>query len=654
MSQAKNKGGLHVNTMTKAAKGTLLRQENVGSILTLDTAWHDDGPSVFGRWGERNPNAVKIARMYYPGNYSRDWKARCDRLLEFFAPHADFFNWVLTPWNEDRQNVHDPNGGIIAHRDETILAVPYLRENWPGHDPIKVAVGNFSVGNPPGSKEDLWRDWKAFLPALDVADGISIHEYGSPNFWSEPGDKHGVYKHDWIHPQRNWWVLRYRRFLDWMQSEYSSIKQLPILITECGRDQGLNTDSALGAMGWQAKTYESKSSGEMIPYFGGGNEDDYAGEIDWFLRQIHKDPLVICANLFACGTYSYENFGSFDVGGFRSIEAVLNYDYGEPLLSTKLPKTLFGWPVKPMPDAEAPPAGPPVLTVGPLILSLYDRWVQAKSKAGDISTSIGRMGFQAFVAHCLAVGVDGSVGDMLVASGSGFPMGTIEPATIPEPALLPYQGAEGPEGAILKLADQGRNVLEEIMIIAQGGMKAADLANASDRFIELAPAIDMRHQLPVRGVDRYISRSKEEMLDVSWLVLHHTNAGPARPTTIEVARYQTGGTPEVRFPEFAYHVYIMENGDIVLAHDLDRLVWSNGNGSVAWKQGVGMNNWRSIAVCFSGDNPTLEQRDSLSVARSVIHTVIGRSLWLRPHGDLDGTECPGVDVRRWVQSGSWE
>ena len=52
--------------------------------------------------------------------------------------------------------------------------------NDEGH---RVAVGSFSVGNPP----DMARDWQTFKPAVYAADAIALHEYGAPYVWSQPG-----------------------------------------------------------------------------------------------------------------------------------------------------------------------------------------------------------------------------------------------------------------------------------------------------------------------------------------------------------------------------------------------------------------------------------------------------------------------------------
>ncbi len=79
--------------------------------------------------------------------------------------------------------------------------------NDEGH---RVAVGSFSVGNPP----DMARDWQTFKPAVYAADAIALHEYGAPYVWSQPG------YHNPETLDHNWWCLRYRRVRELMARTY--------------------------------------------------------------------------------------------------------------------------------------------------------------------------------------------------------------------------------------------------------------------------------------------------------------------------------------------------------------------------------------------------------------------------------------------------
>ena len=77
-------------------------------------------------------------------------------------------------------------------------------------DGHRVAVGSFSVGNPP----DMARDWQTFKPAVYAADAVALHEYGAPYVWSQPG------YHNPETLDHNWWCLRYRRVRELMARTY--------------------------------------------------------------------------------------------------------------------------------------------------------------------------------------------------------------------------------------------------------------------------------------------------------------------------------------------------------------------------------------------------------------------------------------------------
>ena len=84
--------------------------------------------------------------------------------------HVDYFELV----NESAQT-----GDALKNLTEfTVEACRLLHAE--GH---KVAVGSFSVGNPP----NLAEDWRTFEPAVRAADAVALHEYGAPNLWSQIG-----------------------------------------------------------------------------------------------------------------------------------------------------------------------------------------------------------------------------------------------------------------------------------------------------------------------------------------------------------------------------------------------------------------------------------------------------------------------------------
>jgi hypothetical protein len=318
-----NKLGYHVNTWTSAARGTVRTQRNGAVLKIISTAI--DGDEI-ARWKRGNPGGLVVFREYIQTEDLTDSSSRCDKLLADVAPIKHLVDVVETPWNEAHQTMDVGFGAgvstIADYSAATVHAVGYIKARWPE---VKVAVGNFSVGNPPG----LWYDWQRFLPALAVSDYLSLHEYGAPYVWSEPNDPLGQQREAAEGQGLGWWNLRYRRVWNWLTVHFPEFRR-PILITECGRDHGLTQGAVAG---WRAH--------------GGGNPTSYANELRWYATELAKDHYIHGATIYACGTY--EDFASFDVGGVGDVESVVNEQIDGPPLGP--PAT----PPSPLPEPEPLP-----------------------------------------------------------------------------------------------------------------------------------------------------------------------------------------------------------------------------------------------------------------------------------------------------------
>lgn len=146
----------------------------------------------------------------------------------------------------------------------------------------KVAVGSFSVGNPP----DLANDWVTFRPAVRAADAVALHEYGAPRLWSEPGNAGPVVMGKPNAGDVGWWTLRYRRVRQLMEETYL-FEQVgwhlpPFIITELGVDYGL-------------------TGGGQRGYKTGMSADDYVKQLDWYNQEIELDDYVLGATVFGYG-----------------------------------------------------------------------------------------------------------------------------------------------------------------------------------------------------------------------------------------------------------------------------------------------------------------------------------------------------------------
>ena len=128
---------------------------------------------------------------------------------------------------------------------------------------IKLAIGNFSVGNP----SDLsW--WEAYHPALEAgrAHGaaLNLHEYNFPSLQSDDA---------------LWYNLRHRQVYALLPEHL----RLPLIIGECGLDAGTRGGGAYGS--W---------TGHVDP-------DQYASQLEQWDLQLQADPYVFGAAIFMAG-----------------------------------------------------------------------------------------------------------------------------------------------------------------------------------------------------------------------------------------------------------------------------------------------------------------------------------------------------------------
>ncbi len=145
------------------------------------------------------------------------------------------------------------------------------------------------------------------------------------------------------------------------------------------------------------------------------------------------------------------------------------------------------------------------------------------------------------------------------------------------------------------------------------------------------------------------------MAAVRWLVVHHTHAGPGRPNAESIAAYQTGPKAHLQFPEVAYHIFVEADGTVKWLQPYEALTWHAGEGSPAARLGIGSNNWESVAVCFSGEDPSAAQLRALGAVRARVRLDLGRTLAVRGHREVSVrngqplTECPGARYLEWLE-----
>ena len=371
--------GYHVNIFTDAAVGTVRTQRDGSIIKFLTSGVNRD---LMSEWKGNNPNGIAVVRHHVPSESRMPVADRVQQMFEHVDDCRDVIDVLETPYNEEFQTVTQ---GIYHYAVDTVQAVDMIKQRWPE---IKVAVGHFSVGNPP----EIEGDWSQFAPALEVADYLSLHEYGSPFVHSEQDDPHGERRMQIdTHYPGGWWMLRYRQVYQFLRAR--GFPTPPLILSEIGRDHGLHTRPPKG---WRQNIG-----------FGSNDADVYAGELRWFARELARDLYVKGATIFACG--APPDWATFDVAGSGQIENVVNEDINAPIYTgsilahTPRPSSATGGTVNVPPPVESAPPPAPARAPSTAEVNVYRNW---KLTPGNMNPLTGPEGLQAFTAHLSALGVD--------------------------------------------------------------------------------------------------------------------------------------------------------------------------------------------------------------------------------------------------------
>ena len=420
----RNKLGYHFDTLTGPARESVFAMKGVETSKWLTSAI-DMG--VMQQMRVNNPNMYVIGRHVLGDNPPIDGIQRVhmmqQALMEKGAMNA--FNALETPWNEEAQT----GQALKARVHEELKAITAMRKIWPSVD---VIAGGMSVGNPP----DIKADWTIYLPVVNIADGIGLHEYGSPFMHSEPDDVTGNSR-PVIAPGYNagWWCLRYRMVRQLLEENMEFDQIPPFYITETGRDHGLTLNGE--NHGWR------HNAG-----YGGGDLQNYINEIDWYARELQRDPYVKGAYIFACGTYGPGNFGDFDVAGEKAIQDLLQRDYSgvEIFNAHKFPGPDQVAKAKETQASSQPTPPAPSQKPSKIMIRAYYRelpggqrnvWWDWANTDGNINPLIGEAGLKAFSEHLKTLGADNRRPVLW-----GFPIETLPKAL--NKIIRPPKSMDGP------------------------------------------------------------------------------------------------------------------------------------------------------------------------------------------------------------------
>jgi hypothetical protein len=280
---------------------SMLRNASPYTIKCIDQVDRDG----LTEWRARRPDGLLVLRKYFPDEELRAEKV--DELLRWADTVRNLNPILEVPINEAHQDGDD----LKRFADYSAEAARKIAAA--GYKPI---VGNFSEGNPPHLEQ-----WPSFAPALQAARELGgylgLHEYFTPGCYLD-----------------TWHSLRYRRVWELLPEAL----RVPILITECGIDGGINAaDGNRPKSGWRA-------------YADGGR---YCQLLRGYRDELAKDAYVHGAHVFGCAMY--DDWQSFDVGDEVDLRPAFGESVdGPPRWVPPAP----GQPTQPQPPTQPEPPQP--------------------------------------------------------------------------------------------------------------------------------------------------------------------------------------------------------------------------------------------------------------------------------------------------------
>jgi len=225
---------------------------------------------------EARPDGLTILRVYTPPFALGDDPDGGARL---------FMDRVLAPALEDLTEddrrlidfVEGPNECEHFAAWETVESAAWYGRFWAALARLiadagfRPCVGSIPVGNPPGPPDEIAAKFAAFVPALQAAKEAngawSYHSY-SLAYTTDPAEE-------------AWTSLRYRMLHAVLEEGFADLVGLPLILTEAGIDKGGDREND----GWQAR----------------GDAGRFRAWLEWYDRELAKDPYVLGATLFQSG-----------------------------------------------------------------------------------------------------------------------------------------------------------------------------------------------------------------------------------------------------------------------------------------------------------------------------------------------------------------
>ncbi len=225
----------------------------------------------------RTPGGIVVLRIYTPHRYTLNDNP--------YTAAEHFWNSILAPRvnalsPQDRALIdylEGPNEADSTPTWNSPAETAWYNAFWMRLAPLIAAAGfrpcaySISVGNPPGSLEDIHRILDTIAPSLRVVKQLggawSYHPY-TILYTKDVGIE-------------NWYSLRYRLFYSYFATKHPDLVDLPMILTEGGVD---GQSSPLGP-GWK----------------GGGDAAKFQDWLAWWDSEIRKDPYILGCTLFQSG-----------------------------------------------------------------------------------------------------------------------------------------------------------------------------------------------------------------------------------------------------------------------------------------------------------------------------------------------------------------
>lgn len=284
-----SKLGIHlIGHYTKGAREIIAAGPRV--IKVLDPQASSMMREAMRDYKRRYPEGIIVVRIWEGTPKVRFWMTD-----DPIKSADDFWYRILAPalrhLPREERNLIDflegPNEGENTPTWEDVASARWFGRFWvrlarhiakAGFHPC---VGSIPVGGPPGTLEEIYAKLAAFVPALRAAKRFggawSYHAY-SLKYTTDP-------------EVERWYSLRYRIFYEFLKDRYPDLADLPIILTEGGIDFRGNPKTD----GWRAR----------------GSPQKFQGWLEWFDRQLRKDPQVIGVTLFQIG--DSKGWWSFDL-----------------------------------------------------------------------------------------------------------------------------------------------------------------------------------------------------------------------------------------------------------------------------------------------------------------------------------------------------